>query len=141
MMALPLGTIVGSAAVILRGRMHRKGHVFLAALLVVSCCLLGLYTKPPLLVFAGIIFIWGLGHSLFFNASRTLFQEAAPATNRARVLTVHPLAFMGMSPISTLAAGFLGEWLGPLETYALAGASMVIITVLAWSFTSIRHMR
>jgi Major Facilitator Superfamily len=141
MVALPLGTIVGSAAVILRGRMVRKGSIFLAALLTVSFCLLALYTKPPLFVFVGIIFVWGLGHSLFFNASRTLFQEAAPDTHRARVLAVHPLAFLGMSPISTLAAGVLGDWLGPLETCAVAGTSMVIITTLAWSFTGIRRMR
>ena len=141
MMALPLGTIVGSAALILRGRLRHKGSVFLAALLTVSCCLLVLSTEPPLFVFVGIIFIWGLGHSLFFNVSRTLFQEAAPATHRARVLAVHPLAFLGMSPISTLAAGVLGGRLGPLETYAVSGASMVIISMLAWSFTGIRRMR
>ena len=116
MMALPLGTIVGSAAVLIRGRMRRKGRVFLAALLTVSLCLLALYFKPPLYGFVGIIFIWGIGHSLFFNSSKTLFQEAAPDAHRARVLAVHPLAFMGMSPISTVAAGLLGGWIGPLET-------------------------
>ncbi len=141
MMALPLGTIAGSAAVILRGRMRRKGRVFLAALLTVACCLLALSAKPPLFVFAGIIFLWGVGHSLFFNTSRTLFQEAAPDSQRARVLAVHPLAFLGMSPISTLAAGLLGDWLGPLETCAVSGTSMVVITTLAWSFTRIRRMR
>ncbi len=91
--------------------------------------------------FVGIIFVWGVGHSLFFNASRTLFQEAAPNTHRARVLAVHPLAFMGMSPISVLAAGFLGEWLGPLEACALSGISMVAITTLAWSISGIGRMR
>ena len=141
MMALPLGTIAGSAAVILRGRMRRKGRVFLAALLTVSCCLLALSTKPPLFVFVGIIFLWGLGHSLFFNSSKTLFQEAAPDSHRARVLAVHPLAFLGVSPISALAAGFLGDRLGLLETCAVAGGSMIVITTLAWSFTRIRRMR
>ncbi len=141
MMALPLGTIAGSAAVILRGRMRRKGRVFLAALLTVACCLLALYSRPPLFVFVGLIFIWGVGHSLFFNASRTLFQEAAPESHRARVLAVHPLAFLGMSPISAMAAGFLGDRLGLLETCAISGGSMVIITILAWSFTRIGRMR
>jgi len=141
MMALPLGTIAGSAAVLLRGRMRRKGRVFLAALLTVACCLLALYSKPPLFVFVGIIFVWGVGHSLFFNTSRTLFQEAAPDTHRARVLAVHPLAFLGMSPISTLAAGLLGSRFGLLETCAVSGASMVVITALAWRFTRIGRMR
>lgn len=140
MMALPLGTIVGSAAVIFRGRMRRKGRVFLVALLTVSCCLLALSAQPPLFAFVGIIFVWGVGHSLFFNASRTLFQEAAPDTHRARVLAVHPLAFMGMSPISTIAAGFLGDWLGPLETCAVSGISMVVIAILAWKISEIGRM-
>ncbi len=141
MMALPLGTIAGSAVVILRGRMRRKGRVFLAALLTVACCLLALYSRPPLFVFVGLIFLWGVGHSLFYNTSRTLFQEAAPSSHRARVLAVHPLAFMGMSPISTMAAGFLGDRLGLLETCGFSGGSMIVITILAWSFTRIRRMR
>ena len=140
MMALPMGTMIGSLAVFWRGRLRRKGAAFLLALLTVSLCLIALYTQPALPILAGLIALWGIAHSVFYNVSRTLFQEAAPATHRARVLAIHPLAFLGMSPISTLSAGLLDDLIGPLETCALAGGAMVVLTAAAWRRTSIRDI-
>ena len=107
MMVLPLGTIAGSLVVLLRGGVRRKGLVFLIALLGVSGCLLAIAARPPFAGLLAAIFAWGIFHSLFFNTSRTLFQEGAPPALRARVLSIHTLAFLGMAPLSHLGAGLL----------------------------------
>jgi len=140
MMSLPVGSIVGSAVVLWRGRIRRKGLAFLLSLLGVSLCLFAIALQPPLWLFAGLIFFWGIAHSIFFNTSRTMFQEAAPESHRARVLSIHPLAFMGMTPLSTLGSGLLGDGIGSLETFALAGIAVTVITLIAWIRSPVRHM-
>jgi MFS family permease len=141
MMALPLGSIIGSVAVLWRGRIGRKGLAFLGSLVCVSLCVLGIAMHPPLWLFACLTCVWGIGHSIFFNTSRTLFQEAAPESHRARVLAIHPLAFLGMSPFSTMGAGLLGEGIGLLETFAVGGGMMMVVTVVAWVASPVRGMR
>jgi hypothetical protein len=141
MMTLPLGTIAGSLVVLLRRGIRHKGRVFLIALLGVALCLVALYAQPPLWGFVVIIFCWGVFHSLFFNTSRTLFQETALASHRARILSIHSLGLLGMAPISNLAAGFAGRAVGPSTACALAGGAMVVIVCGAWQFTGVRRMQ
>jgi hypothetical protein len=139
MTALPLGTIAGSAAVLVRGGIRRKGMTFLLALLGVALCLVSFPFDLPFPAFVAAIFVWGVCHSLFFNTSRTLFQEAAPASHRGRVLAVHSVAFLGMAPASHLGFGLLGDALGPIAACALAGVAMLVITGLAFLVTPIRR--
>jgi hypothetical protein len=139
MMVLPLGTIAGSLWVLWRGGLRRKGRAFLLALLGVAAVLVAFLSRPPFAGFIALMFAWGVCHSLFFNTSRALFQEAAPASHRAQVLAVHSLGLLGMAPLSNLAAGFLAEAVGPVTACALAGAAMLLITTLAWVLTPVRH--
>lgn len=140
MMALPIGTITGSSVVLLRRGIRRRGRVFLLALMGVALCLVALAAQPPLWGFMLVVFAWGVCHSLFFNTSRTLFQEAAPSSHRARVLSIHSLGLLGMAPISNLAAGFLGRLVGPGAACALAGGAMVLIVAAAWALSGVRRM-
>ncbi len=139
LMVLPLGAIAGSLWVLWRGGLRRKGRAFLFALFGVAALLVGFLAEPPFAGFIAMIFAWGVCHSIFFNTSRALFQEAAPASHRAQVLAVHSLGLLGMAPISNLASGFLAKAVGPLEACAISGASMVLITALAWLLTPVRR--
>lgn len=140
MMSLPVGSIAGSLAVLWRGRIHRKGLAFLLSVLSVSACTLAIASQPRLWMFAVITFFWGISHSIFFNTSRAMFQEAATESHRARMLSIHPLAFMGMTPFSTFGSGFLADWIGPLETFALAGVAAASVTLFAWIWSPVRRM-
>jgi len=140
MMVLPLGTITGSLIVLLRGGVRRKGLVFLVALLGVSSSLLAIAARLPFPGLVAAIFAWGIFHSLFFNTSRTLFQLGAPPALRARVISIHTLAFMGMAPLSNLGAGFLAGAVGPLAGCAIAAASMILATGWAWVATPVRQL-
>ena len=139
MMVLPLGTIAGSLVVLLRGGIRRKGLVFLIALLGVSVCLFAIAMRPPFAGLLGAIFVWGIFHSLFFNTSRTLFQESAPPVLRARVLSIHTLGFLGMAPLSHLGAGLLANAVGPQIGCAAAALAMVFATGWAFVGTPVRQ--
>ena len=139
MMTLPLGTIAGSLAVLLRGGVRRKGLTFLIALLGVSGCLVAISVRPAFWGLVAAIFGWGVFHSFFFNTSRALFQEAAPPALRARVLSVHSLAFFGMAPMSHLGAGLLAGAVGAATACAVAGTAMIAAT--GWALVATRVRR
>jgi MFS family permease len=140
MMTLTLGTISGSSILLFRGGLRRKGRAFLLALMGVASCLLGIATAPPFLGFLAIIFAWGVCHAVFFNTSRTLFQAAASAERRGRVLSVHSLGLLGMAPVSNLLAGLLADAIGPLATFVLAGLAMLALPALAWAATPVASL-
>ena len=140
MMVLTIGTMAGSSFILWRGGLRRKGRVFLLALLTVASALVGLAFHPPFAGFLALLFAWGVGHSFFFNTSRTLFQETAPESHRARVLSVHSVGLLGMAPLSSLGAGFFAGRVGPLVCCAVAGGAMIVLTALAWIFTRVAHL-
>jgi MFS family permease len=132
-MCFPIGTILGSLALLARGGVRRKGRAQLASLVVGSFTLgvvgFGLPLWGTLLAVVG----WGMGAAVFMNAGRTVFQEQAPAAVRGKVLSVYMLGFMGASglvgaPVSGLMAG----WIGPLATcFAACGSMLVVVAVVA----------
>ena len=76
-----------------------------------------------------------MGASVFINASRTIFQEAAPPSQLGRVLAVYQLGFMGAAPFGAMTAGFLSGQLGSLGALQLYGFAMLAVVALVWSLT------
>jgi hypothetical protein len=128
LMLFPVGTIAGSLFIRSRGGIQRKGRAALIALAFGSANLALVGAGLP---FAGLLLAtlaWGLGGSVFINCSRTLFQEAAPEAERARVLSIYQLGFMGGAPLGTSLAGFAS---GPLGLHGtLVAASGVMLAVV-----------
>lgn len=139
-MALPLGSIAGSLAMLARGGVRRKGPAFLAALAGVSCCLFAFAAEPPFWIFLGVIFVWGVFHSVFFNTSRALFQGLASGVHRGRILSIHSLGLLGMAPISNLGAGFLADAVGAHTSCILAGGAMLVAVAVAAATTAVRKL-
>lgn len=130
-MVLPLGVIAGSLAMLLRGGVRRRWRAFHAALVGVALCLLAIAAGPPFWAFVGLIFVWGVFHSIFLNTSRALFQELAGGPHRARILAVHPLGTLGMAPLSNLGAGLLAGAAGLAATCLAAGLAMLAVVGVA----------
>jgi len=140
MLMLTLGTMAGSVFVLWRGGVRRKGRAFLVALFCIASALIAIALRPPFAGFLALLFAWGVGHSFFLNTSRTLFQEAAPESHRARVLSIHALGLLGMAPLSNFAAGFLAVLVGAAPGCALAGGIMIVLTALAGTFTRVAEL-
>lgn len=129
----PVGTIAGSALILLRGGVRRKGMAQLIALASGALCLGSLGLGLP---FWGALIattIFGVGGAFFMNAGRTLFQEHTEAESRGRVLSVYTLTLMGASGIlGAPLAGWLQAQLGSLATCAVcAGAMLVVVATIA----------
>lgn len=137
-MMFPLGTIAGSLLLLLlRGGMARRGRALLLGLLGGGLSLVGIGTGPPFAAMLSLVFAWGLCGGLFVNMGRALFLEAAPATHRARVLSVYALGLLGMSPISSLVSGLVAGWVGPQAGCLMAGAAMTLVIAGTWTLTAV----
>jgi MFS family permease len=126
MMVFPLGTILGSVLLLLRGGIRRKGRAQLLALAAGAGCLgvISLGLPFPLALVA--VCAWGVSGSVFMNASRTVFQQEAPTDERARVLSTYTLGFMGAGGlVGAPLSGFLADWLGPLGALSVSAATML----------------
>ena len=138
LMLFPLGTILGSLVLRIRG-VRRKGRAALLALVCGASMQAAIGTGVPYWAFVGLTLIWGLGGSVFINCSRTLFQESAPTHLRGSVLAVYQLGFMGSAPIGTFLSGFAVRQFG-LHGTLWIGASLMLGLVL-WMATQTRTSR
>jgi MFS family permease len=135
--AFPLGTITGSLAILLRGGVRRKGAAQLLSLCAGSLCLGAVSLGLPFAGALAAIALWGVGASVFMNAGRTVFQERATESNRARVLSVYTLGFMGSAGlVGAPLAGALVELVGPLRTCLIDACAMLVVVALATLFTN-----
>jgi MFS family permease len=135
--AFPVGTIAGSVAILLRGGIRRKGVAQLLSLLCGALCLGAISTGLPFVGTLIAIAVWGMGASVFMNAGRTVFQERASESNRARVLSVYTLGFMGSAGlVGAPLSGALVELVGPLQTCAIDACAMLVLVALATLFTN-----
>ena len=76
---------------------------------------------PPFPVFVALIFVWGLGAGITMTQGRTIVQIVAPATHRARLMSLFQLGLGGGGPIGAFIAGTIWLGLGPQGRDAAAG--------------------
>ena len=125
----PLAGAICTLVLICLGTIGHRGRALLISLGGGSLCLLSVSAEVSYGATLAISLIWGLCGGIFLNASRTLFQEAAPAGQRARVLSVYTMGFMGTGAVGLPLAGYLTEALGPHGVFRLSGAAMLIFLV------------
>jgi MFS family permease len=138
--AFPGGIILGSLALLSRGGLRRKGRAQLVSLFAGSAALAGIALGPALPGTLAAVFVWGLSMSVFMNAGRALFQAAAPATHRGRVLSIYALGFMGSAPLGALLSGLLAEAAGPLATCAIGALAMAVLATGAASMSGVSQL-
>ena len=82
------------------------------------------WLSVPLLVAAG------AGMMLQMASSNTLVQTLVDERVRGRVMSFYAMAFLGMTPFGSLAAGWLGQQIGTPATVRLGGAATVVAVLL-----------
>ncbi len=139
--AFPIGTIAGSALILLRGGVRRKGAAQLLALGGGALCIGSLGLGLPFWGALVVTVAFGIGGAFFMNAGRTLFQEHASPSSRGRVLSVYTLTFLGASGvIGAPLAGWLHAQLGPLGACSAAAAMMLAVVGTVTVTTNFRKL-
>lgn len=88
-----------------------------------------LYFDLPQWGFYAVIYLWGMCGGINMTMSRSMVQEAAPASHRARVLSVYSLGMMGGMPIGSLLLGWVVDIFGVQTAVLVPACGMFLVCV------------
>lgn len=125
-------TIVASMALVgLARRFTLRGRLIGVAVMVGAAVLFAMATLPPFPVFVALNFVWGIGAGITMTQSRTVVQIVAPATHRARLMSLFQLGLSGGGPIGAFLTGTIcSVWGLKVAMLLPAGAMLVLIGVV-----------
>jgi len=138
---MPLGGILTGLWIVRRGGIGRKGNALLIGNAAAASCVALLAVRPPFALAALLVFGWGVGASFVMTSARTLFQEHASVSNRARVLSVFSLGIFGAGPLASLLSGALSRAVGTHAALGIEGSLSLAIIGLTAAFSRIRTLR
>jgi MFS family permease len=135
-------TILASMALAGLGRRFTlRGRLIGCAVLTGAVILLLLATLPPFPVFLALIFIWGIGAGITMTQSRTVVQIVAPATHRARLMSLFQLGLSGGGPIGALLTGTICSVWGLKAALLIGGIAMLLMIAIVLLRSRLWSMR
>jgi MFS family permease len=80
----------------------------------------------------GLLFIIGFGSMLQMACANTVIQTIVDPDKRGRVMSFYSMAFLGMTPLGSLATGYFSERIGIADTLLLMGGLAFVGAVVFW---------
>lgn len=136
------GTII--AAVLLAGLSRLvtlRGRLVAIAVSAGALVLAAMATRPSFFLLAVLCFVWGLGAGVTMTQSRTVIQIVAPATHRARLMSLFQLGLGGGGPIGAFLAGGIAALWGLQAALVLPAVAMAVMIGFVLFFSRIWSMR
>jgi MFS family permease len=127
------GTIAATLVQIRVGAMRRPGRAILIALTFGALVLASMSLALPFRGLLGLCLVWGLCAGVVMTQGRTLVQQAAPASHRARILSLFQLGLWGGAPLGALLIGHLTAFTGPRAAPVYPAACMLLILAGLWT--------
>jgi MFS family permease len=122
-----VGTVIVTVLLLARGGVARPGRAVIIALGSGSLMFLPIAFGVPIGVFYLLIFLWGAGGGITMSMSRSIVQEAAPMSHRARIMSVYSLGMMGGMPVGSLLMGYVIGVFGPLHAALVPVIGMAVV--------------
>jgi len=88
--------------------------------------LVGFGLSPFVWLSFALMVVTGAGMMVQISASNTLIQTVVEEDKRGRVMSFYTMAFFGMVPFGSLAAGVLGDRIGVQATVAFGGTATLL---------------
>ncbi|WP_395712821.1 MFS transporter [Reyranella sp.] len=121
-------TILASMALVgMARRLTLRGRLIASAVSAGFLILFALATLPPFPVFLALIFVWGIGAGITMTQSRTVVQIVAPATHRARLMSLFQLGLGGGGPIGAFLTGTICALWGIQAALLVPAIAMVLL--------------
>ena len=131
MSAFGLGALLGALYMATRTGLRGLTRTIVRATHVYGIALLLFAFSPTIWLACFFLVITGAGMMLQVASTNTSLQTITPDAMRGRVMGFYGMMFMGMVPIGSLVAGWLGDWIGAPYTVGL-GAVVCILAALAF---------
>ncbi|MEQ9144303.1 MAG: MFS transporter [Parvibaculaceae bacterium] len=139
--AMMTGIILTATLIGRAGGIVRQGRALIIALFWGAFVMASFSIAPSFPLFVLVAFFWGCGGGVAMTMNRTIIQESAPPTHRARVLAVFQMGVLGGAPIGAFLSGFYIEWFGPHIAVLIPSAGMLVMLMLACAATPIWSIR
>ncbi|UYN97135.1 MAG: MFS transporter [Enhydrobacter sp.] len=121
-------TIVATIALVgLARRVTRRGRLIATAVTAGAFVLFLLATLPSFPIFVALIFVWGIGAGVTMTQARTVVQIVAPATHRARLMSLFQLGLSGGGPIGAFLTGSICALWGVEMAMILPALAMLLL--------------
>ncbi len=122
-------------------RFTLRGRLIGFAVSAGTLVLLAMASLPPFAVFVALNFVWGLGAGITMTQSRTVLQIVAPATHRARLLSLFQLGRGGGGPIGALIGGAICALWGLQVALLLPAFAMMLLIAVVLARSRLWSMR
>jgi len=141
-LAFWVATIIASMALVaLARRLTLRGRLIGVAVAFGALILVALSTLPPFPVFVALNFVWGLGAGITMTQSRTVVQLIAPASHRARLMSLFQLGLGGGGPIGAFLAGSICAVWGLRAAMLLPAVAMALLVAFVLVRSRLWSMR
>ena len=104
-----------------------RGRLIGLTIMTGATVLLALATQPPFPVFVALNFVWGIGAGISMTQGRTIIQIVAPATHRARLMSLFQLGLSGGGPIGAFLAGSIAAVWGTKAALTVPALAMLVL--------------
>jgi predicted MFS family arabinose efflux permease len=127
------GVFTGSLALMWRP-IPRRGLAVCVSTLAGGILLLLYGSSRSLELSAALLFVWGLGASVFINYAVVLLQHHTDPSMIGRVMSMYTLVFLAASPVGYLQAGTVTDLFGPRAALLASGAAAAAVGLAAILF-------
>jgi MFS family permease len=131
MSSFGLGAILGAIYMASRTGLRGLSRTITRATIGYGVTLILFAFSPTLYLSCLFLVATGFGLMLQVSSTNTSLQTLTPDALRGRVMGFYGMMFLGMAPIGSLMAGWLGEWVGARYTVAF-GAVVCIAAALVF---------
>jgi MFS family permease len=128
-----IGTVAATVLLLARGGVARPGRAVLVGLGGGALLFVPIVWGVPIEAFYALILVWGAGGGITMSMTRSIVQESAPSSHRARIMAVYSLGMMGGMPLGSATMGFVIKAFGPLNAawVPVIGMGVVVAGVAA----------
>lgn len=133
--AFVMGTITSTVVLMRRPPVMHQGRAIVLALIGGASLVATFSLELPQPQFYAHIYVFGCGAGVVMSLGRTIVQESARPSHRARIMAVYNLSFLGAAPIGAFGLGQIAAAIGVLQAalWSAAGMAILLVTMLALS--------
>lgn len=134
-----LGALMGALFLASRGDVWGLGRVIARASTVFGVALVGFALSEQVWLSCLFLVASGFGVMLTTASINTVLQTLVDDGMRGRVMSLYTMAFVGMSPLGSLAGGSLAGWMGAPATVLMGGVGCLAAGL--WFSTRVAPLR
>jgi MFS family permease len=139
--AFVMGTITSTVVLMRRLPVVHQGRAMVLALMGGASLVATFSLELAQPQFYAHIYVFGCGAGIVMSIGRTIVQESARATHRARIMAVYNLSFLGAAPVGAFCLGHVAAAIGVLQAALVCAAGMACLLVLMLAFTPVWGLR